>query len=232
MKHRAGIYEKYIKRAFDAAISAVALTVLLPLIGFTALLVRVKLGSPVLFKQQRPGKDGRLFMMYKFRTMTDERDGEGNLLPDAERLTRFGKLLRSTSIDELPELWSVLCGKMSLVGPRPLLSEYLTMYNEEQMRRHEVLPGLTGLAQVNGRNTLSWEDKFAFDVWYVDHVSFINDIKIIVKTVGCVFSRKGISAQGSATMEPFTGSVGENQAVSGLETGSEKRAQINEQMSK
>ena len=232
MKHRAGIYEKYIKRALDAAISAVALTVLLPLMGITALLVRVKLGSPVLFRQQRPGKDGHLFTMYKFRTMTDERDGEGNLLPDARRLTRFGKLLRSTSIDELPELWSVLCGKMSLVGPRPLLSEYLPLYSEEQMRRHEVLPGLTGLAQVNGRNTLSWEDKFAFDVWYVDHVSFINDIRIIVKTVGCVFGRKGISAQGSATMEPCTGSVGENQAVSGLETDSDKSVQINEQMSK
>ena len=230
MKHRAGIYEKYIKRALDAAISAVALTVLLPLMGITALLVRVKLGSPVLFRQQRPGKDGHLFTMYKFRTMTDERDGVGNLLPDARRLTRFGKLLRSTRIDELSELWSVLCGKMSLVGPRPLLSEYLPLYSEEQMRRHEVLPGLTGLAQVNGRNTLSWEDKFAFDVWYVDHVSFINDIRIIVKTVGCVFGRKGISAQGSATMEPFTGS--ENRAVSGLETDSDKSVQINEQMSK
>ncbi|MFD1731408.1 sugar transferase [Deinococcus malanensis] len=173
-----------------------------------ALLVRWKLGSPVLFKQVRPGLGGQPFTMYKFRTMTAERDADGNLLPDSARLTPFGRLLRSTSLDELPELLNVLRGDMSLVGPRPLLMEYLPLYNAQQARRHEVRPGITGWAQVNGRNALSWKEKFEHDVWYVDHVSLLLDVRIILMSLYKVFRREGISAAGEATMPKFTGVEG------------------------
>jgi len=194
------------KRPFDLVLSLSALLVLVPVITVLTLLVRVKLGAPVFFRQQRPGLHGKPFTMVKFRTMTDARDAQGNLLPDAERLTRFGRLLRSTSLDELPELWNVLRGEMSLVGPRPLLMRYLPLYTPEQARRHEVPPGITGWAQVNGRNAISWEEKFALDVWYVDHCSLWLDIKIIGMTVGKIFAREGISQAGQATMEEFRGS--------------------------
>ncbi len=174
-----------------------------------AILVRVKLGSPVLFQQPRPGKNGEIFRMYKFRTMTDARDEEGNLLPDEIRLTKFGKLLRATSLDELPEIWLILKGNMSIVGPRPLLVEYLPRYSAEQRRRHEVRPGLTGYAQAYGRNSLSWEEKFEKDVYYVDHVSLGLDVKILFKTVEAVFKREGISSETAATMEIFMGAVQE-----------------------
>ncbi|ABC78473.1 undecaprenyl-phosphate galactosephosphotransferase [Syntrophus aciditrophicus SB] len=170
-----------------------------------ALLIRCRLGAPVFFTQQRPGLKGKPFFLYKFRTMTDARNSAGSLLPDAERLTRFGRFLRSTSLDELPELWNVLKGEMSLVGPRPLLMEYLGRYTLEQARRHEVRPGITGWAQVNGRNTLSWEDKFKLDVWYVDHVSISLDIRIIVMTIWKIFKREGINQPGQATAEKFMG---------------------------
>ena len=171
-----------------------------------SLLVRVKLGSPVLFRQQRPGKDGKVFDMIKYRTMTDQRDEKGDLLPDEMRLTKFGKLLRATSLDELPEIFLILKGDLSIIGPRPLLVSYLPLYNEHQKRRHEAKPGLTGYAQVNGRNAISWEEKFDLDVWYVDHVSFMTDIKILFKTVQVVFKRSGISSGTSETMEAFVGS--------------------------
>lgn len=167
--------------------------------------MRIKLGSPVIFKQPRPGKDEKVFMLHKFRSMTDETDDKGELLPDEMRLTRFGRFLRSTSLDELPELWDILIGNMSIIGPRPLLVKYLPLYNDEQRRRHEVRPGLTGWAQVHGRNLTSWEERFAYDTYYVDHLSFALDVKIIFMTVHCVFAREGISAEGSATMEAFTG---------------------------
>ena len=172
-----------------------------------ALLVRQKLGSPVIFHQDRPGKDEQIFRLYKFRTMTDARGADGELLPDAQRLTPFGRRLRSTSLDELPELWNILRGDMSIVGPRPLLVKYLPYYTAEERRRHAVRPGLTGLAQVNGRNALRWEDRFVYDVDYVDHISFALDAKIVLMTLRCVFSREGISAEGSATMEAFTGTA-------------------------
>lgn len=194
------------KRLFDFCVAAFALVVLAVPLFCLAILVRTRLGSPVLFAQTRPGKDGKPFRMVKFRTMTDERGPDGTLLPDAERLTRFGRLLRATSLDELPELWNVLNGDMSLVGPRPLLMEYLPLYSPEQARRHEVRPGVTGWAQVNGRNALSWEEKFALDVWYVDHQSFWLDIRILWLTVRKVLVREGISASGEATMSRFTGS--------------------------
>ncbi len=195
-----------VKRIFDVAASASALIVLgLPLL-LIGLVVRMKLGSPVLFRQQRPGLHGRPFTMLKFRTMTDARDAFGNLLPDAERLTLFGRWLRSTSLDELPELINVLRGDMSLVGPRPLLMEYLPLYSAEQARRHEVRPGITGWAQINGRNALRWEEKFALDVWYVDNWSLGLDLRILALTVLRVVRRDGISAQGEATMPKFQGS--------------------------
>ena len=199
------IYETYVKRALDVTLSGCALVVLSPVMGATALLVRRKLGSPVIFCQERPGKDEKIFKLYKFRTMTDARDAHDNLLPDAQRLTPFGRRLRSTSLDELPELWNILRGDMSIVGPRPLLVKYLPLYSEQQHRRHDVKPGLTGWAQVHGRNLASWEEKFAYDVDYVDHLSFALDAKIVWMTIRCVFSREGISAEGSATMEAFTG---------------------------
>lgn len=188
------MYKKYVKRWMDFLLSLLAITVLSPIIAVVAVLVRVKLGSPVLFKQPRPGKDEKIFNMYKFRTMTDERDENGELLPDEVRLTKFGKFLRSTSLDELPELFNILKGDMSIIGPRPLLVEYLPRYNAEQKRRHEVRPGLSGLAQANGRNAISWEQKFKYDVEYVDHVTFLGDWKIIFQTIWNVLKRDGISS--------------------------------------
>jgi sugar transferase EpsL len=195
-----------LKRVFDICVSAIALSLLAPVFIATAILVRVKLGSPILFRQVRPGLHGQPFKMMKFRTMTDERNSQGELLPDAQRLTSFGKFLRSSSLDELPELLNVLKGDMSLVGPRPLLMEYLPLYSAEQSRRHHVKPGITGWAQINGRNAISWEQKFALDVWYVDNQSVLLDIKILCLTVWKVFKREGISAAGEATMSKFTGS--------------------------
>jgi len=206
IKHKPyGPYEKYFKRPQDVILSGAALIVLSPVMGVTALLVRKKLGSPVLFAQDRPGKDEKIFKMYKFRSMTDERDAEGNLLPDDMRLTKFGRILRSTSLDELPELWNIFKGDMSIVGPRPLLVRYLPRYNEHQARRHEVCPGITGLAQVHGRNAISWEEKFDWDIKYVDRVTFLGDWKIIFETIKTVLKREGISAAGEATMEEFEG---------------------------
>lgn len=209
MKHKAGIYERFIKRPQDFLCALCALIVLSPVMLITAILVRTKLGSPVIFTQDRPGLDGKVFKLYKFRTMTDKKDAEGNLLPDAERLTSFGKKLRSTSLDELPELFNILKGDMSVVGPRPLLVRYLPRYNAHQARRHEVRPGFTGYAQVNGRNAISWEEKFNYDVEYVDNVTFIGDWKIVFKTVETVLKRDGISSETSATMEEFMGSTKE-----------------------
>ncbi|TQE90934.1 sugar transferase [Ureibacillus terrenus] len=210
MNPKGGIYAKYIKRPMDFILSLIAIIVLSPVFLIVALLVRINLGSPVIFKQQRPGLNEKIFTMYKFRTMTDERDENGELLPDSERLTKFGKFLRSTSLDELPELFNILKGDMSIVGPRPLLVQYLPLYNDHQRRRHEVRPGLTGLAQVNGRNAITWEEKFNLDVQYVDHVSFLGDWKIIFRTVKKVFVREGINSETSATMEPFTGNKKED----------------------
>ncbi len=205
MTHKASFYEKYIKRLLDIGLSGGALIVLSPVLLVTAVLVRTRLGSPVIFCQERPGKDEKIFKLYKFRSMTDQRDEQGNLLPDEVRLTKFGRLLRSTSLDELPELWNILRGDMSIVGPRPLLIKYLPLYNEEQRHRHDVRPGLTGWAQANGRNAISWEEKFRLDVWYVEHLSFRVDAKTILLTVKKVFAREGISAEDSATMEEFRG---------------------------
>jgi undecaprenyl phosphate N,N'-diacetylbacillosamine 1-phosphate transferase len=205
MQHKAGFYEKYIKRFLDILLSGMALIILSPLLLVIAILVRVKLGSPVIFCQERPGKYEKIFKLHKFRSMSDARDENGELLPDEERLGRFGRMLRAASLDELPELWDIFRGKMSIVGPRPLLVKYLPLYNDEQHRRHDVRPGLTGWAQVHGRNLASWEEKFAYDVDYVDHISFALDVKIIFMTVRCVLTHEGISAEGSATMEAFTG---------------------------
>lgn len=194
------------QRLFDLLIVAIVAPLVLPITAIVAVLIRVKLGSPVLFKQQRPGLKGVPFTLIKFRTMTDARDAAGRLRPDSERLTRFGRFLRSTSLDELPELWNVLRGEMSLVGPRPLLMEYLPLYTPEQARRHDVRPGITGWAQINGRNSLNWEDKFALDTWYVDHRSVWLDLKIIALTFFKIIQRDGISQAGQATMQKFTGS--------------------------
>lgn len=194
-----------LKRAFDIAASTSALVVLSPVLAITAYKVKKELGSPVLFRQTRPGLHGKPFEMVKFRTMKDASDKAGNALPDSERLTEFGKKLRASSLDELPELWNVLKGDMSLVGPRPLLMEYLPLYNAEQAKRHNVRPGVTGYAQVNGRNSLSWEDKFKLDTWYVEHQSLWLDMKILLKTVKKVIIKDGISADGEATMTKFTG---------------------------
>ena len=202
---RASFYHRYGKRALDLALTIPALIVLSPVLLLIALSVRLTLGAPILFRQTRPGLHGKPFTLYKFRTMTDARDAQGNLLPDAERLTRFGRFLRATSLDELPELFNVLRGEMSLVGPRPLLMQYLDRYTPEQARRHEAKPGITGWAQVNGRNALTWEQKFAFDVWYVDHQSLWLDARIIVLTIWKILTREGISHPGHATMEEFWG---------------------------
>jgi lipopolysaccharide/colanic/teichoic acid biosynthesis glycosyltransferase len=193
------------KRLFDIVVVGITAPIWGTIVLILAVFVRIKLGSPVFFRQERPGLNGKIFRLMKFRTMTDQRDEKGNLLPDAQRLTSFGKWLRSTSLDELPELLLVLKGDMSLVGPRPLLVQYLPLYNKEQARRHDVRPGLTGWAQINGRNAISWEQKFALDVWYVDHQSLWLDIKILFLTVWRVFNRHGISAANDATMPVFTG---------------------------
>jgi sugar transferase EpsL len=193
------------KRAIDVVFANCGLVVLGPVFVMLILLVRLSIGSPVFFRQQRPGLKGAPFLLYKFRTMTDARDAQDRLLPDSERLTSVGRFLRSTSLDELPELWNVLKGDMSLVGPRPLLMQYLDRYTPEQMRRHEVKPGITGWAQINGRNALTWEEKFAHDVWYVDHASFWLDVKILTLTVGKIFRREGISQPGHATAQEFLG---------------------------
>ena len=200
-----GAYARGGKRVLDVLGSGLGLIVLSPLLAVVGVTVRVKLGSPVLFRQRRPGRGGVPFVLLKFRTMTSARDADGELLPDADRLTGFGRFLRSTSLDELPELWNIFRGEMSVVGPRPLLMEYLDRYTPDQARRHEIRPGLTGWAQVNGRNAISWPDKFAYDVWYVDHLSFWLDIKILGMTIGQALGRHGISADGEATMPPFQG---------------------------
>lgn len=200
-----GVYRRYGKRALDLALTIPALILLAPVMALVAFAVRLTMGPPVLFRQQRPGLEGRPFTLLKFRTMTDARDERGQLLPEARRLTRPGRFLRATSLDELPELWNVVKGDMSLVGPRPLLMQYLGRYSPHQMRRHDVLPGITGWAQVNGRNALTWEDRFELDVWYVDHVSLALDLRILLMTVWKVLTREGISEPGKATMTEFMG---------------------------
>lgn len=208
--HPYGPYERFFKRPIDILCALAAIVVFSWLYILVAILVRIKLGSPVLFTQDRPGKDEKIFKLYKFRTMTDQRDEKGNLLPDDVRLTRFGKLLRATSLDELPEAFNILKGDMSVIGPRPLLVKYLPLYNEEQRRRHEVRPGLSGYAQVHGRNSVSWEARFEMDVAYVDHITFWGDVKIILDTVLKAFvKREGISSQTAATMEEFKGTNNE-----------------------
>ena len=200
------IYQNYIKRVLDFVFALLLLILLSPLLLVVTIWLHfVYKGAGAFFTQDRPGKDGKIFKLYKFKSMTDERDADGNLLPDAERITRAGRFVRSTSIDELPQLWNVLKGDMSFIGPRPLLVQYLPLYNSFQHRRHEVRPGITGLAQVKGRNSLSWDEKFRLDVAYVDEVSFALDLRIFFGTIGRVVMRKGVSAEGSATMEPFKG---------------------------
>lgn len=200
-----GPYEAFFKRPLDILLAGSALILLSPIMGLIALLVKVNLGSPVLFIQQRPGKDEKIFKIYKFRTMTDKKDANGELLPDEKRLTKLGQLLRSTSFDEFPELINILKGDMSVVGPRPLLVEYLERYSDEQKHRHDVRPGLTGYAQVNGRNGLSWDEKFKDDLSYIEKISLINDLKIILQTIKIVLTKSGIHSETSATMEVFTG---------------------------
>ena len=200
-----GLYCKLIKRLMDFLIAALSIIIFSPLLIILAILVRVKLGGPVIFKQERPGLNGKVFKLYKFRTMTDAKDENGNLLDDEYRLTSFGKKLRSTSLDELPELYNILKGDMSIVGPRPLLVKYLPLYSDEQKRRHDVRPGLTGLAQVSGRNAITWTEKFNKDIEYVDNVSFGLDVSIFFKTIYCVLKREGINSDSAATMEDFTG---------------------------
>ena len=199
------MYAKYIKRTLDLILSLMALIVLMPLMIIIGILVRINLGSPIIFKQKRPGKNEKIFTLYKFRTMTDKRDIDGNLLPDEYRLTKFGKFLRSTSLDELPELINIIKGDMAIVGPRPLLVEYLPYYTEEEKHRHDVRPGLTGLAQVNGRNSIEWEKKFEEDIKYINKITFIQDTKIVLKTFIKVFKKDGINQEGNATMGKFEG---------------------------
>lgn len=206
-RNKTGFYKRYVKRPIDIIASLISIIVLSPVLLTVAILVRVKLGKPVLYKQERPGFNEKIFAMHKFRTMTDEIDEREELMPDSVRLTKFGKMLRSTSLDELPELFNILKGDMSLIGPRPLLVQYLPLYNEYQRRRHEVRPGLSGLAQVNGRNAISWEVKFNLDVQYVDNVSFLGDCKIILTTIEKIFIKEGVSSDTSATMEKFEGSL-------------------------
>lgn len=204
-KTKASIYQRFFKRPIDFILSLIAIIILSPVFLIVAILVRVKLGSPIIFKQQRPGLNEKIFTMYKFRTMTDAKDENGELLPNNLRLTKFGRILRATSLDELPELINILRGDMSIIGPRPLLIEYLPLYNEYQRKRHNVRPGLSGLAQVNGRNSISWEEKFSYDVKYVENISFILDLKIIFQTLGKVFKREGINKSENITMEKFKG---------------------------
>lgn len=200
------LYRKFVKRGIDIVASGGVLLVLsVPLALVTVWLHFANKGAGAFFRQERPGKDGKIFKVVKYKTMTDERDPEGNLLPDEKRLTRVGRFVRSTSIDELPQLWNVLKGDMSLIGPRPLLVQYLPLYSKEQARRHDVRPGITGWAQCHGRNAISWKKKFELDVWYVDHISFITDCKVVLTTIQKVFKREGISAEGQATVEPFNG---------------------------
>lgn len=203
------MYKHFFKRLIDFILSLIALIVLSPILLIVALLVRTKLGSPVIFKQERPGLNEKIFTLYKFRTMTDAKDEQGNLLSDEIRLTKFGKLLRSTSLDELPELFNILKGDMAIVGPRPLLVRYLPLYNEHQKHRHDVRPGFTGWAQCNGRNAISWEEKFDLDVYYTKNLTLFMDIKIIIKTIKVVLFREGISSETSVTMEEFRGSSNE-----------------------
>lgn len=210
-----GLYQKYLKRPMDCLLAFCALICLSPVLLVTALLVRVKLGSPVLFKQQRPGIKEKIFIMYKFRTMTDEKDEYGKLLSDDSRLTHFGKLLRSTSLDELPELLNIVKGDMSIVGPRPLLVQYLPLYSEQHRKRHDVWPGLTGYAQINGRNAISWEEKFDLDVKYTQNITFLGDWKIIIATVFKVFKREGVSSEHTVTMEEFKGYGKEKDSIQG-----------------
>lgn len=223
MIRKKGFYERYIKRPQDFLCALLAAIVLSPVIFITAVLVRIKLGSPVIFKQERPGLNSRVFTLYKFRTMTDARDEKGELFPDEIRLTHFGKMLRSTSLDEFPELINILKGDMAVVGPRPLLVEYLPLYDERQARRHEVRPGFTGYAQVHGRNSITWEDKFNKDVYYVDHITFSGDWKIVLQTIKTVLKREGISSENSATMELFLGT-----AVSTMEEGNSRKGTSDE----
>lgn len=197
------MYRKYIKRLLDIVISFCSLIILSPIILIVAILVRVKLGSPVIFKQDRPGKDGKVFKLYKFRSMSDKKDENGKLLPDKDRLTKFGKILRATSLDELPELVNILKGEMSLIGPRPLAVAYLPYYNEEEKHRHDVRPGLTGLAQINGRNALNWEERFSYDIEYVNNITFINDLKILFKTFYKVIKKDGVVTRGTGKTIDF-----------------------------
>ena len=199
------MYKNFFKRFLDILFSLIALICLSPMLITISVLVKIKLGSPIIFKQARPGKNNKIFFMYKYRTMTDEVGEDGELLSDEIRLTKFGKLLRATSLDELPELWNILIGDMSIVGPRPLLVEYLPLYNKEQIKRHEVRPGLTGWAQVNGRNAISWKEKFTYDVEYIENISFLFDLKIFLLTIKKVFYRDGINAEGQVTITKFTG---------------------------
>ena len=205
VERRQTLYARVIKRILDLVLALLGSVLLLLPVAVIALLVRCRLGAPVLFRQERPGRDGKIFRLCKFRTMTDAKDGAGNLLPDAERLTPFGRKLRALSLDELPELWNILRGDMSFVGPRPLLKKYLPLYSAEQNRRHEVRPGITGLAQVNGRNLVGWQDRFRYDVYYVDHISFMMDLRILFRTAATVFRKEGITSATSETMEEFQG---------------------------
>ncbi len=204
-QHSYNIYEKYIKRSLDFICALIAILFLSPVMLIVAILVRIKLGSPIIFTQERPGRNEKIFKMYKFRSMSDARDKNGNLLPDEKRLGNFGKSLRATSLDELPELFNILKGEMSIVGPRPLLVEYLPKYNKKQHKRHNIRPGLTGYAQVHGRNTSTWQERLEKDVWYVEHISFLEDIKIILLTLKVVIGRQGISSETCATKEKFQG---------------------------
>jgi lipopolysaccharide/colanic/teichoic acid biosynthesis glycosyltransferase len=210
---KGGLYRRFFKSLMDFILSSIAIIVLSPLLFVVALLVRTKLGSPVIFKQKRPGLNEKVFTLYKFRTMTDERGENGELLPDRMRLTKFGRLLRSTSLDELPELFNIIRGDMSIIGPRPLHVRYLPLYNNRQKRRHDVRPGLSGLAQVNGRNSITWEEKFEWDIEYVNNITFIGDCSIIIKTIVNLFKREGINSEDNLTMPAFAGSPSTNNKV-------------------
>jgi len=212
-KTKGSVYQRYFKRPMDFVLSLCAVIVLSPVLVVVVVMVKTKLGSPILFSQKRPGLNEKIFTLYKFRTMTDQKDRDGVLMPDEVRLTRFGKILRSTSLDELPELFNIIKGDMSIVGPRPLLIQYLPLYNEKQKRRHHVRPGLSGLAQINGRNSIRWEDKFRYDIEYVDSVSFVEDVKIILLTLKKAFIRDGVNSETAATMEIFLGSRKENEST-------------------